>query len=224
MLCTPRTALSYASSPVAAVAGSKTFSANARRDFALIDRIREQQDEQAYRQLVGVYQKPLYHLVSRMVRQTDVAEDLTLEIFVRAFRFLPTFKPVFTFSTWLFRVATNYCRSYLRRRRLLTIPLQAETGEGESRYTCVEVPDEEPTPQEALVQAQCYERLHEAVAALPAKYRAVLQLHYFEELSYEEIAVLHQVPLGTVKVQLHRGRYLLQRTLAGERDGLTSNT
>ena len=100
----------------------KSFSAKALRDFALIQRILDHHDEKAYTELMGHYQKSVSQLVARMVRQSDVAEDLALEVFVRAFRSLHTFRPEFAFSTWLFRVATNLCIGHLQRQRLPRYP------------------------------------------------------------------------------------------------------
>jgi RNA polymerase sigma factor (sigma-70 family) len=179
---------------------TKKFSAKALRDFALIERILDHHDERAYSELMGHYQKAVYQLVVKMVHQSDVAEDLALEVFVRAFRSLHTFRPEFAFSTWLFRVATNLCIAHLHRQF---------AGE----ETSFDLPDSTPTPQEALIQLQRIEQMHLAVAKLPAKYQQLMQLHYFEELSYEEVAARQHLPVGTVKGQLHRGRDLLHQLL-----------
>lgn len=196
--------------------GPKPFSPQALRDFGLVQRILDQHDERAYAELMGCYQKSVYHLVLKRVHQTDVAADLTQEVFGRAFRFLPTFKPTFAFSTWLFRIATNHSIHHLQRKRLPTVSLSAAQGNGEA-FT-VDLPDPTPTPQEALMQLQRSEHMRRAVSTLPPKYQQVLRMHYFEELSYEEIAEHLHAPLGTVKGWLHRGRYLLQPLLAGVRE------
>lgn len=193
-------------------ATNKKFSAKALRDFALIARILDHHDERAYTELMGHYQKSVYQLVVKMVHQSDVAEDLTLEVFVRAFRSLHTFRPEYAFSTWLFRVATNLCIGHLQRQRLPTISLDAAQFAGEE--ASFDLPDSMPTPQEALIQLQRIEQMHLAVAKLPAKYQQLMQLHYFEELSYEEVAERQHLPVGTVKGQLHRGRDLLHQLLA----------
>jgi RNA polymerase sigma factor (sigma-70 family) len=201
---------------VASTPAHKHFSPHALRDFALIGRILDHHDERAYTELMSYYQKPVYQIVLKMVHQSDIAEDLTLEVFIRAFRFLHTFKPDFAFSTWLFRVATNQAITHLQRQRLPLVSLSAPQFEGED--ASFDLPDPTPTPQEAIIQLQRIERMHLAVDKLPAKYQDVLKLHYFEELSYEEIAERMHAPLGTVKGQLHRGRDLLQHLMAGERE------
>ncbi|GAB3572268.1 sigma-70 family RNA polymerase sigma factor [Hymenobacter daeguensis] len=194
---------------------NKTYSAKALRDFELIRRIIGFQDEKAYQEIWDSYQKPIRRLVQRFVSQTDAAQDLTLEIFVRAFKYLPRFKPTFAFSTWLFRVATNCCLAFLERRRLPTVSLHAPQGSGEETFT-LDCPDPTPLPCEIVMQAQRAERLQQAIKALPLKYYQLVQLHYFYELSYEEIAQRQRVPVGTVKAGLHRSRRLLQRAMQGE--------
>lgn len=193
---------------------NKTYSAKALRDFELIRRIIGHQDEKAYQEIWNSYQKPIRRLVQRFVSQTDAAQDLTLEIFVRAFKYLPRFKPTFAFSTWLFRVATNCCIAFLQLRRLPTASLSAPQGSDET-FT-LDYPDPTPLPCEIVILAQRAERLQQAVSALPFKYYQLIQLHYFHELSYEEIAQRQQVPIGTIKARLHRGRGLLQRAMRGE--------
>lgn len=212
--------LDSASAPTAdhLLTSTKQFSPRAIRDFALVRRLLDHHDERAYAELMSYYQKPVYQIVFKMVRQSDVAEDVTLEVFIRAFHFLHTFKPVFAFSTWLFRVATNQSITYLQRQRLRTVSLSAAQFDGEA--TSFDLPDPTPTPQEAIIQLQRIERMHLAVAQLPAKYQEVLKMHYFEELSYEEIATRLHAPLGTVKGQLHRGRDLLQHLLVGAREAI----
>jgi RNA polymerase sigma-70 factor (ECF subfamily) len=189
------------------------FSAKAQRDFALVARILSHRDEQACTQLVQAYQQPIYQLVARLVPQRDIAEDLTLEVFMRAFRYLPSFRPVFAFSTWLYRLAINHCRAFLQRRRLHEVSLYA-APRGEDEFYLAALSTGEPTPHETLAQVQRNEQLHRIVEGLPAKYRVLLQLHYFEELSYEEIAVREHLPLGTVKAHLNRGRQQLKQALS----------
>jgi RNA polymerase sigma factor (sigma-70 family) len=191
---------------------SKPTSGKAQRDLALVRRILDHQDERAYAELMGLYQKAIHQLVIKIVHQSDAAQDVALEVFVRAFRSLPTYKPEFAFSTWLFRIATNLSIAYLHRQRLRTVSLDAPQFAGED--TSFDYPDPTPTPQEALIQLQRIERMHAAVNSLPAKYQRIVQLHYFEELSYEEIAEREHLPLGTVKGQLHRCRGLLQHILS----------
>lgn len=190
---------------------AKRFSPKTLRDFALIERILTHHDERAYAELMGHYQKAVAQLVARMVHQSDVAEALTLEVFVRAFRSLRTFRPEFAFSTWLFRVATSLCIGHWHKQHLPTVSFAAQFEGEEASF---DLPDSTPTPQEALIQLQRTEQMHLAVARLPAKYQQLMRLHYFEELSYEEVAARQHLPVGTVKGQLHRGRDLLHQLLS----------
>lgn len=194
---------------------NKNYSANALRDFELIRRIADRQDEKAYQKLWDLYQNPIRRLVHKIVHQTDAAQDLILEIFIQAFKCLPLFKPTFAFSTWLFRVATNCCIAFLQLNRLPTVSLQFPSGNGGEELP-IYYPDTARISYEVLIQNQRFERLHRAVGSLPPKYYQLIQLHYFHELSYKEIAQRQQVPLGTIKARLHRGRGLLQRAMKGE--------
>ena len=202
----------------AILATPKPASSKAQRDLALVQRILDHHDERAYAELMSLYQKTIHQLVLKIVHQSDAAQDVALEVFVRAFRSLPTYKPEFAFSTWLYRIATNLSIAYLHRQRLPTVSLDAPQFAGEDKS--FDYPDPTPTPQEALIQLQRIERMHAAVNSLPAKYQRIVQLHYFEELSYEEIAEREHLPLGTVKGQLHRCRGLLQQLLTPEHDSI----
>jgi len=212
------TAATATTTPTDVPPTGKSPSTKAQRDLALVRRILDHHDERAYTELVDIYEKAIYQLVLKIVRQSDAAQDVALEVFVRAFRSLPSYKPEFAFSTWLFRIATNQGIAYLHRQRLPTVSLSAPQFAGED--TSFDYPDPTPTPQEALIQLQRIERMHQAVNSLPAKYQRIVQLHYFEELSYEEIAEREQLPLGTVKGQLHRCRGLLQHMLTPEHDSI----
>ncbi len=196
------------------------FSAITRRDFALIRRILEEQDEKAYADLLTIYTPSVRRIVLRIIRQPEAVEDLTMEIFTRAFRYLPTFKPLFAFSTWLFRIATNYCIDFVRRRRIKTVSLHSVKKTDTANEWAFDYADDAPTPQEALIQLQRSDGLRQVVARLPPKYRCLVQLRYFEELTYEEIAVRQQLPLGTIKAQLHRGRELLRQLMANQNESI----
>ncbi|MFD2719618.1 RNA polymerase sigma factor [Hymenobacter monticola] len=195
-------------------AASGHFSPQALRDFELIERILIHKDEKAYTELLDYYRRPVFHLIYRMVRQTEVAEDLTMEVLTRAYRYLARFQPVFAFSTWLFRIATNHCIDFLRRRRLQTVSLQAAIVVADRESSFFELPDAALTPQEMLIQTQRNEHLRRAVAQLPPLYQHIVELHYFEELSYGEIATQLGSSLAAVKSRLHRGRELLAQQLS----------
>jgi RNA polymerase sigma-70 factor (ECF subfamily) len=166
-------------------------------------------EPKAYEKLLHRYQKPVYYLVQRMVRNSDAAEDLTIEVFAKAFRYLSRYQATFAFSTWLFRIATNHCIDFIRRKTLPTQSLSASLeADDEAGYT-LQVPDPNPNPQEMYIRRQRMELVRQGVDRLPTTYAHVVRLRYFDELSYDEVATELQLPLGTVKAQLHRARELL---------------
>jgi RNA polymerase sigma factor (sigma-70 family) len=194
-------------------ATSRPRSARTLRDFALVQRIHDQQDEKAYAELLAYYYIPMKRFVRRRVNQPAETDDLTLEIFTRAFRHMNSFRPEYAFSTWLFRVAANYCIDYLRRAHLRTTSLQTLVVNDTGECMPLEVVDMAPTPYELVVEEQQAHHLRQAVAQLTPKCRQVIQLFYFEELSYVEVATALQVPLSTVKARLFHGKAQLHCVL-----------
>ena len=174
----------------------------------------------AYEELLWHYRTAVYHLVLKIVPQADDAEDLTMETFGKAFRHLGRYSPQFAFSTWLFRIATNNCIDFARRKKLATLSPQALAYLSEDGECTLELCDEELNPQDAYIRQQRCERVRAAVAQLPAKYVDLVRLRYFEELSQEEVATELQWPLSTVKAHLNRARALLAELLQGSEDGL----
>jgi RNA polymerase sigma factor (sigma-70 family) len=195
----------------------KLFSSKALSDFKLIDRATAG-DEKAYAELMKRYRKPVYHTLLKMVRNQDDAEDLTIEAFAKAFRNLPKFKKEYTFSTWLFRIATNNCIDYIRKKKLETMSISTSYTDDNGDPVDIDIRDENLNPQESTINAQKIELVHSFVSQLPAKYQQLVALRYFEELSYEEIAERIEAPLGTVKAQLHRARELLYDIVKSKRD------
>jgi RNA polymerase sigma factor (sigma-70 family) len=194
-------------------------SARARADWESIQAALGGQAK-AYEELLQRYRTPVLHLVLKIVRDADDAEDVTMETFGKAFRHLGRYSPDFAFSTWLFRIATNNCIDFVRRKKLDTLSLQGPAHLSAEGECTLQVGDEEPNPLEAYVKQQRKELVQQAVAQLPATYSKMLRLRYFNELSYEEVATELQCPLGTVKANLHRARALLAEVLEGSEKGL----
>lgn len=186
----------------------KEFSPKALEDFKLVDQA-TQGDQKAYAELMKRYKKPLYHTVLKMVRNVDDAEDLTIESFAKAFRNLDKFKKDFSFSTWLFRIATNNCIDFLRKKRLETMRIAGSLRDSNGDEVTIEIKDNNLNPQEEAIRDQKNQIIRLIIHKLPPKYQTLVNLRYFQELSYEEIADELQAPLGTVKAQLHRARELL---------------
>jgi RNA polymerase sigma-70 factor (ECF subfamily) len=192
------------------------FSNKALEDFDLIDRAVDEKDQQAYATLMKRYKKAVYFMILKMIRDADDAEDLTMEAFAKAFRNLHKFKKDYTFSTWLFRIATNNTIDFIRKKKLKTMSLNNTLTDDGGNYVNIDVEDDENNPQDEFIRSQRIEMVRIFVDKLPAKYRKLVQLRYFDELSYEEIAQELEKPLGTVKAQLHRSRELLYEIARGK--------
>lgn len=193
------------------------FSLKALEDFRLID-LAVVGDDKAYAKLLQRYKRPVYHMILKMVRNVDDAEDLTIESFAKAFRSLHRFKKDFTFSTWLFRIATNNTIDYIRKRKLNTMSIENTYTDDDGQSVSIDVEDENLDPQEETIKAQKIELIQLVVDKLPPKYQRLVRLRYFDELSYEEIADKLPAPLGTVKAQLHRARELMFEMVKNKRD------
>ena len=187
----------------------KEFSSKALKDFGLIDKAVVEGDESAFAELMQRYKKPVYHMILKMVRNVDDAEDLTIEAFAKAFKNLHKFKKDYTFSTWLFRIATNNAIDFIRKKKLDTFSLNAGYNDDSSESVNIDVEDNNLRPDEETIKEQKIELVRIFVTKLPPKYQRLVKLRYFDELSYEEIAQEIEAPLGTVKAQLHRARELM---------------
>ncbi|RIW16432.1 sigma-70 family RNA polymerase sigma factor [Algoriphagus lacus] len=192
------------------------FSNKALEDFDLIDKAVNEKDQQAYATLMKRYKKAVYFMILKMIRDADDAEDLTMEAFAKAFRNLERFKKDYTFSTWLFRIATNNTIDFIRKKKLKTMSLNNTLSDDSGNAVTIDVEDDDNNPQDEFIKSQRIEMVRIFVDKLPAKYRKLVQLRYFDELSYEEIAVELDKPLGTVKAQLHRSRELLYEIASGK--------
>ena len=197
------------------------FSANAKNDFHIVSRAKEG-DQKAYAELMQRYKDSIYFMALKMVNNKDDAMDLTVETFGKAFENLGKYKPDFAFSTWLFRIATNNCIDFIRKKRLNVVSLSSLTDQdGEERQ--FEVRSENLNPEETSIRKQENEKLKNIVDQLPSRYRTLIILRYFEEQSYEEIAQQLDLPLGTVKAQLFRARDLLANVMNRKKNNLRSD-
>ncbi|MHA7131682.1 RNA polymerase sigma factor [Algoriphagus namhaensis] len=194
----------------------RDFSKKALQDFTLIDQAVLEKDQQAYAMLMKRYKKAVYFMILKMIRDADDAEDLTMEAFAKAFKNLHRFKKDYTFSTWLFRIATNNTIDFIRKKKLKTMSLNTTMTDDGGNSVTIDVEDDDRNPQDEFIKSQRIEMVRIFVDKLPAKYRKLVQLRYFDELSYEEIAQELEKPLGTVKAQLHRSRELLYEIASGK--------
>lgn len=165
-------------------------------------------DQDAFAQLVQQYQKPVYNLCLRMVSNPTDAEDLAQEAFVKAWRGLRFYKHEAAFSTWLYRLTANVCIDFLRKqKRKNTVSLTEEDAQE------LEVPDAEPMPEEQLLHREKQQAVSAAMVQLDEDYRLVMTLRVVEELSYEQIAEVLDIKVGTVKSRLARARERLRKIL-----------
>jgi RNA polymerase sigma factor (sigma-70 family) len=199
---------------------NREFSDKAKKDFLLIDRAKASGDEKAFAELMSRYKKPVYHMILKMIRNVDDAEDLTIEAFAKAFKNLAKFNPEYTFSTWLFRIATNNCIDFMRKKKLNTTSISGTYKDDAGENVDMEFKDNNLNPMEEAIKAQKVALVQSIVTKLPPKYQTLVKLRYFEELSYEEIAIELKAPLGTVKAQLHRARELLYDLTKNRKDSI----
>ena len=180
-------------------------------DRKLIERAR-QGDERAYRALVKKYERPVFNICLRMMRDRDAAEDLAQDAFIKVFSMLERYNPTYAFSSWLFKITSNLCIDSMRKRRIDTLPMdepiRSERGEFKRQYAAPE-----DTPEKIVVTDERMKMLTDAIDLLPPHYRIMIVLRHQEDLSYEEIAETLEVPLGTVKARIHRAREMLKRRL-----------
>jgi len=174
-----------------------------------------EESEAAFKTLVHEYQRTVYYLIFKIVRNPEDAQDLTQETFVKAFSSIHKFDPSFAFSTWIFKIATNCSIDFIRKKRMTLLSLN-DNPTSDENYSGIslQIQDSDPIPSDILTKYERREILLSAVDKLPERYRKLVHLRYFEELSYEEVAASLQIPLGTVKAQLHRSRELLNDVLA----------
>jgi RNA polymerase sigma factor (sigma-70 family) len=187
----------------------REFSQKAKEDFLLVDRAVQDKDQKAFAELMRRYKKPVFHTILKMIRNVDDAEDLTIEAFAKAFRNLHKFNPEYTFSTWLFRIATNNCIDFIRKKKIDTTSIHAAYIDSDGAQVAIDLRDHNLNPQEEAIKGQKILIMQHIVNKLPPRYQTLIRLRYFDELAYEEIAQELSLPLGTVKAQLHRARELL---------------
>ena len=172
--------------------------------------------EDAYRELIRRYERPVYSLIYRMVRDNETAEDLAQETFIKVLNNIDRYRPEFKFSSWLFKIANNITIDHLRRRQLDTISIEgapdAVTGE-RIRATAVTIASGGESPLEELESKEIGASIEQAIAKLRPEYRACIILRHVEDYSYDEIAEIVKLPLGTVKTYIHRARQELREHL-----------
>ncbi|MGV8827605.1 MAG: RNA polymerase sigma factor [Breznakibacter sp.] len=191
---------------------NNNLSDKAKFDLILVDRA-VAGDQKAFAELMGRYRDAIYFMLLKMVNNKSDAEDLTIEAFGKAFKNLSQYSPSFAFSTWLFKIASNNCIDYLRKKRTNIISLDGGMNDENEIEPTIPIKDTNLDPEENLIRDQIVTLMRTVVTKLKPRYRILIEKRYFQELSYEEISVELDLPIGTVKAQLFRARELLFNTL-----------
>jgi len=170
-------------------------------------------DQNAFAEIVELFQDKLYRVCYRMLGNKHEAEDIAQEAFVRAFINIHTFDTNRKFSTWLYRIGTNLCIDRIRKKKPdYFLDAEVAGAEGLNMYSQIASPDE--LPEEEVLKMEMQDRVQYEISRLPDKYRAVIVLKYMEDLPLQEISDILEMPLGTVKTRIHRGREALRKQLS----------
>lgn len=181
-------------------------------DFAIITQILDG-DSNAYGKLVAKYSRVVNALIRKMIRDEDDVDDLTQETFIKAFKALPSFKEGFSFSSWIYRIASNTCIDFMRRKRFNFVSIDQPISKHGDDEQYIDIEDESNTPELEYLLNERKKAVEIAIEQLPDNYRTIIKMRHEDELEYIEISKLLNMPLGTVKAHLFRARKLLLATL-----------
>ncbi|MDG1689787.1 MAG: sigma-70 family RNA polymerase sigma factor [Flavobacteriales bacterium] len=185
------------------------LSEKAQKDYELVLRATKKKDQQAFSDLLDKYKDPIYYMLLKMVNNNDDAEDLTLEAFGKAFNRLNQYTPNFAFSTWLFKIATNNCIDFLRKKKKNVMSIDNRVSNNDGEEYMFEIKSDGMTPEQIAMNEQKIQLMRQYVKKLKPRYEILVEMRYFKEMSYEEISTELNLPLGTVKAQLFRAREFL---------------
>ena len=191
----------------------------AKIDLILVQRALENGDPRAFNELMARHRDPVYFMLNEKVNgDKELAKELTIEAFGKAFNKLHSYTPKFAFSTWLYSIAKNNLIDYLRKKKLSTVSLENMFDSDEENAQVLQIPADILNPEGELEKKQRIKILRKIVEKLNPNYRMLVKLRYFKEYTYDEIAQELKIPLGTVKAQLHRSREQLFKILSGSQD------
>ena len=190
----------------------------AKKDLQIIRQALDNGDPRAYNELMSKYRDPVFFMLYEKINDRELAKELTIEAFGKAFNKLHSYTPKYAFSTWLFTIAKNNCIDFLRKKKLPTFSIDANIKLDEGSETVIDIPDESDSPERTMINKQRVQIIRRIVEQLKPNYRELVKLRYFKEYSYEEISEELQLPIGTVKAQLHRSREQLFKILSGTKD------
>ena len=200
------------------VAGNN-LSDKGKRDLILVERALNG-DQAAYASLMTMYRESIYFMMLKMVRKEDDADDLTIEAFGKAFNRLHQYSPSYAFSTWLFKIASNNCIDFIRKKRIKVTSMDSAYTNSDGQSVSIDVESSEKDPEEVAIHMEKVKTMRAVVKTLKPRYRDLIEKRYFQELSYEEIAKDMDLPLGTVKAQLFRARAFLADLMGKTKDSI----
>ena len=194
------------------------LSDKAKYDYSLVLKATQNKDQQAFTELMDRYKDSIFFMLLKMVNNKDDADDLTIEAFGKAFNRLSQYTPNYAFSTWLFKIATNNCIDFIRKKKknVLSIDNRFENEEGDSLM--IELKCGGLNPEQEAMREQKIKMMRKVVKRLKPRYQILVELRYFKELSYDEIAKELDLPLGTVKAQLFRAREFLYNIMKNTKE------
>ena len=199
---------------------SENLSDKARYDYQLVRKAIDAGDQMAYAELMERYRESIYFMLLKMVNNKDDAEDLTIEAFGKAFKRLHQYTPNYAFSTWLFKIATNNCIDFIRKKKKNIFSIDKKVEDDEGGGVPIDLKSSTLDPEEHIIKDQKILLMRKVVEKLKPRYRKLIELRYFKEYSYEEIAQELEIPLGTVKAQLFRARDFLHQILKNTKDSI----
>ena len=170
------------------------LSEKAKYDFRLVKRALEKSDQQAYAELLDKYRESIYFMMFKMVQNADDADDLTIEAFGKAFKRLDQYVPNFAFSTWLFRIATNNCIDFIRKKKIQTLSIDKTPDDKKGDQPYIKLESKGLDPEQTVIKEQKIKMMRKVVDQLKPRYKNLVVLRYFHELSYEEISKELNIP------------------------------
>jgi RNA polymerase sigma factor (sigma-70 family) len=195
------------------------LSDKAQHDLALV-KLAIEGKQSAYAELMDRYRESIYYMMLKMVKNQDDADDLTIEAFGKAFSRLEQYSPSFAFSTWLFKIASNNCIDFIRKKRIKITSMDTGRTTDDGEVIFFDARASTLNPEETIIQNQKIKLMRNLVSKLKPRYKQLIEKRYFEELSYEEIAEELNLPLGTVKAQLFRAREFLANLINKTKDSI----
>ncbi len=171
-------------------------------------------DKRAFEMIITRYQQPLLNYLGRMTGEREMALDFTQEVFLKVYSSLPSFQPRYKFSTWIFKIASNFMIDHWRKKRVGAVSLDQPVADGDEAYM-IQVPDHDPPVAEAYERSQIRKSIEAALSRVPEGLRELFVLRHVNEFSYEEIAEIKGLPVGTVKNRVFQAKELVRGLLGG---------